>query len=173
MFVKNLVLLPNNMPDTWMPKMVDKHATRETETRQKQQRDFTYTPPSQLDSPTPKPGIVHRWVRISLVGQDDDKNLSLRRREGWEVVRAEEHPEFVGPVHNEGRFDGVIGVGDLVLMKWDERALAAKKKYIDTKTNRMQSAMDSNLFKEEDPRMPISVNRQSRVSTGGGLQFDD
>lgn len=153
--------------------MVEKHATRETETRKVEQRDFTYLPPSQLDSPKPKPGNVHRWVRISLVGLDDDKNFSLRRREGWEVVRAEEHPEFIGPTHSEGRFDGVIGVGDLILMKWDERALAAKKKYIDNKTNRLQDAMDSNLFKEEDPRMPMTVNRQSRVSTGGSLQFDD
>ena len=151
------------------------HATREAQTRKSKQRDYTqeYVPPNQLDSPTPKQGVVHRWVRISLMGADDDKNISLRRREGWEVVRAEEHPEFVGPVHSEGRFTGVIGVGDLVLMKWDERAQAAKKKYIEQKTERLQAAMDSNLFREEDPRMPIQVNRRSSVATGSGLRFDE
>ena len=181
MFASGLVSPRSSMPDTWMPKMVESkntaaaatHATRETETRKAKQRDFTYTPPSQLDSPTPKDGTVHRWVRISLMGTDDDKNLSLRRREGWEVVRAEEHPEFVGPVHSEGRFTGVIGVGDLVLMKWDERAQAAKKKYIAQKTERLQAAMDSNLFREEDSRMPIQVNRRSSVATGSGLRFDE
>ena len=168
------------MLDSWMSKMVDNkrpsaaaHATRETETRKAQEREYTYSPPSQLDSPQAKPGIAHRWVRISLMGSDDDRNMSMRRREGWEVVRAEEHPEFVGPVHSEGRFTGVIGVGDLILMKIDERLLAAKQKYINQKTDRLQAAMDSNLFREEDPRMPISVNRQSRVATGGGLRFDD
>ena len=153
--------------------MPERHANREAKTRAAKKREVLYTPPNQLDAPNPKPGTVHRWVRISLMGIDDDKNLSLRRREGWEPVRGEEHPEFVGPVHTEGRFAGVIGVGDLVLMKWTEEGLAAKRRYIDSKTDRLQATVDSSLFKEQDPRMPISIDRQSRVSTGGNLQFDE
>ena len=149
------------------------HAPREAKSRKSEEREFTYKPPSQLDAPVPKPGNVHRWVRISILGVDDDKNMSMRLREGWEPVRADEHPECIGPIHSEGRFSGVIGVGDLILMKWDERMQAAKKRYVDSKTERLQSAMDSDLFRDEDPRMPIHVDRRSSVSTGPGIQFDD
>jgi hypothetical protein len=153
--------------------MPERHATRGAQTRAAEKRELLYVPPNQLDAPKAKPGIVHRWVRVSLMGVDDDKNLSLRRREGWEPVRQEEHPEFLGSVHSEGRFSGVVGVGDLILMKWTEEGLAAKRRYVESKTDRLQSALDSSLFREQDPRMPITVDRKSRVSTGGGLQFDE
>lgn len=151
-----------------------KHADRELKTRANTQR-AVYVPPSQLDAPNAKPGLVYRWVRISLLGSDDDKNLSVRRREGWEPVKLEEHPEFVGSVHQEGRFAGVVGQGDLILMKNTEEQVAAKRDYIDGKTDRLLTAVDNSLFKEQHPTMPISVDRTSRVSTGGGrgVQFDD
>ena len=35
--------------------------------------------------------------------QDDRNNIHKRRREGYELVRAEEYPDFDAPVIDEGK----------------------------------------------------------------------
>ena len=81
--------------------MVDNKTTTETdrsprsaEGRESQARRKPWSPPSLLDAPTPPEGYIYRWLRESMVGQDDKANMSKRIREGWEPVRAEDHPEF-------------------------------------------------------------------------------
>ena len=64
-------------------------STRENETRRK-----PWSPPSLLDAPNPPEGYVYRWIRESMVGQADPANMSKRIREGWEPVRAKDHPIF-------------------------------------------------------------------------------
>src|SRR5690348_11816928 len=95
-----------------MPPVARNQATRESTTRSK-----PYKPPAVLDAPTPPPGYVYRWVRVSVQGVDDAKNISMQRRDGWVPVHASDHPEYDAPVHPEGKYAGVIGVGDLVLCK--------------------------------------------------------
>ena len=63
---------------------------RNTATREKETRRKPWTPPSSLDAPPPPEGYVHRWIRESVMGYDDNKNLSARLREGFELVRADE-----------------------------------------------------------------------------------
>ena len=52
--------------------------------------------------------------------QDDRNNVHKRRREGYELVRAEEYPDFDAPVIDEGKNAGVIGVGGLLLARIPE-----------------------------------------------------
>ena len=61
------------------------------DTRKKQ-----WMPPSSLDAPPAPNGYKHRWIRTETMGQDDTANVSKRRREGWEFVRAEEIKNQIG-----------------------------------------------------------------------------
>jgi hypothetical protein len=50
-------------------------------------------------------------------------NMHARLREGWELVRAEEYPDFDAPTIDEGKHAGVIGVGGLVLARIPEETV--------------------------------------------------
>ena len=81
-------------------------------TRAEASRKIVYQPPNYLEAPKPKvDGIKYRWVRVSAGGEDDSQNISKKRREGYEFVRAEEHPEFDAPTHETGKYAGVTGSG--------------------------------------------------------------
>jgi hypothetical protein len=70
--------------------------------RSHQKRKVTYTPPSYLDAPKPNvDGVKYRWLRVSTGGEDDARNIAKRKREGYEFVKKEEHPDFDVPVDND------------------------------------------------------------------------
>tara|TARA_Y100000114_G_scaffold101479_1_gene94680 strand:+ start:2267 stop:2731 length:465 start_codon:yes stop_codon:yes gene_type:complete len=137
------------------------------DTRKKQ-----WMPPSSLDAPPAPNGYKHRWIRTETMGQDDTANVSKRRREGWEFVRAEEIKNQIGehdyPVISEGKFQGLIGVGGLVLARIPEEIVEQRKNYFKDKTSDQMKAVDNDILREQRPEMPINVDRQSRVTFGGG-----
>jgi hypothetical protein len=104
-----------------------------------------------------------------MVGQDDKANMSKRIREGWEPVRAEEHPDFESPTIDEGRHAGVIGVGGLVLAKMPKETVMERRNYYSRLANEQMEAVDNNLMRESNPIMPISSpSRTSKVTFGTG-----
>lgn len=90
---------------------------RDNQTRVKEARKEPWRPPSMLDAPPPPEGYKHRWIRESVMGFDDRKNVSARSREGYELVRGEEYPDFDIPTVDDGKHAGVIGVGDYFFSK--------------------------------------------------------
>jgi hypothetical protein len=68
---------------------------RELETRVSGERKKQWTPPQMLPTPNPQPGWVFRWIRTSLMGQPDNPNTAAKFREGWEPVKAADHPELM------------------------------------------------------------------------------
>ena len=94
--------------------------SRSAETRAKTARRKPWQPPSMLDAPEAPPGYKHRWVRAEVRGHDDKANMAKRIREGFEPVRAEDHPDFDAPMIEDGKHAGVIGVGGLILAKIPE-----------------------------------------------------
>ena len=137
-------------------------ATRETETRRK-----PWAPPSRLDAPEPPAGYVHRWIRTAMRGEDDKMNVNTKLREGWEPVRKDEYPNYEAPTIDEGRYEGVIGQGGLMLCRIPVETAQERSAYYGLRTREQMVAVDQNLMKEQHPSMPISNNRQSRVSFGG------
>ena len=137
------------------------------ETRKKQ-----WMPPSSLDAPPAPKGFKHRWIRTETMGQDDTGNVSKKLREGWEFVRAEEIKSQIGqhdyPVISDGKYQGLIGVGGLVLARIPEEIVDQRKNYFKNKTKNQQEAVDNDILREQRPEMPINIDRQSRVSFGGG-----
>jgi len=147
--------------------MIDK-TSRSTGTRAATSRVATWKPPSSLDAPPPPEGYVHRWIRVESSGVDDRKNLSARLREGFELVRAEEYPDFEAPTIQDGRHAGVIGVGGLVLARIPVEIVAQRRAYYNKQTSEQLAAVDNDLMREQHPSMPIiKPERQSRVTFGG------
>ena len=144
-------------------------APRSADTRDSETRLKPWQPPSLLDAPTPPDGYIYRWLRESMVGQEDKANMSKRIREGWEPVRAEEHPEFEAPTVDDGRHAGVIGVGGLILAKMPIETVNQRRAYYKQMAADQMQAVDSNLMRESDSRMPISQpNRNSQITFGKG-----
>jgi|TARA_B100000424_G_scaffold113881_1_gene85775 hypothetical protein len=94
-------------------------------------------------------------------------NMHARLREGWELVRAEEYPDFDAPTIDEGKHAGVIGVGGLVLARIPEETVDQRTEYYRDRTRDQMVAVDQDLMREQHPSMPINNERQSRVSFGG------
>ena len=131
-----------------------------------------WTPPSSLDAPPAPKGFKHRWIRTESIGFMDTGNVSKKLREGWAFVRAEEIKNQLGdhdyPVVQEGQYQGLIGVGGLVLARIPEEIVEERKKYFRNKTSDQVKAVDNDILREQRPEMPVNIDRQSRVSFGGG-----
>ena len=90
---------------------------RANQTREKTAKRKPWAPPSMLDAPPAPDGFQHRWIRAEVRGFDDRKNISAKMREGWELVRRDEYPDFEAPVVDSGKYEGVFGVGGLLLAR--------------------------------------------------------
>lgn len=147
--------------------------TRAAQSRDRNVRNKPWQPPSVLDAPDAPEGYVYRWIRESMVGNDDKANMSKRIREGWEPVRAEDHPEFEAPTVDDGKHAGVIGVGGLILAKMPMETVQERRDYYADLANAQMQAVDNNLMRESNDAMPISKpNRSTQVTFGKGSGFD-
>ena len=138
-----------------------------SQTREKEKQPTTWTPPSSLDAPPAPDGFRHRWIRAESMGFDDTKNMSGKIRSGWELVRSDEYPGSEYPVLKEGKYAGVIGVGGLVLARISEEVAKAREDYFSRQTKDKTDAVNNDLMKEEHKSMPITSDRQTRVTFGG------
>ena len=149
-----------------MNKLNEKKTPRAAQSRDKTTRRKPWAPPSSLDAPPAPDGYKYRWIRAEVLGQEDNKNLSARLREGFELVRADSDGEY--PTIQDGKHAGVIGVGGLLLAKIPEEIVEERMAYFADRTQDRDDAVESDLLKEQHPSMPISKpERQSRVTFGG------
>jgi len=142
--------------------------SRANQTRSKSERPKVWVPPSSLDAPPAPDGFRYRWIRAESVGFQDTKNITARIREGYELVRAEDIENSSDyPIVEDGKYKGVIGVGGLLLAKVPNEIAKQRQDYMARKHEDRNEAIKNDLMKEQDKRMPIDVERQSRVSFGG------
>ena len=142
---------------------------RASKTRANKAARKPWSPPSLLDAPPAPEGFTHRWIRAEVRGFDDRKNISARLREGWELVRKDEYPDFEAPTIEGGRHEGVFGVGGLLLARIPVEIVEERKAYFDKMNADAMQAVDNDLFKESQHHsMAIQKpERQSRVTFGG------
>ena len=146
----------------------DKNTSRASQTRSKSERPKVWVPPSSLDAPPAPDGFRYRWIRAEVIGFQDTKNVTGRLREGYELVRAEEVENASDyPVLEDGKYKGVIGVGGLLLAKVPTEIAQQRMDHMSNKHKDRSHAVENDLMKEQDSRMPINVERQSRVTFGG------
>ena len=141
---------------------------RSASTRDKEARKKNWQLPSSLDTPEPPEGYKFRWIRETVRGYEDNKNVISRIRQGYELVRADEYPDFDFPSESEGKHKGIVSVGGLLLAKVPLEIARQRDEYYSDQTQRQQEAVDNDLLKEQHPSMPISKpERQTRVTFGG------
>ena len=152
----------------------DVRTSRSADTREKDNRPKIWKMPSALEIPeeaaeqAKSQGITYRWVRESVLGQDDKTNVSKRFREGFVPVRPDELPGFHDlPTVDDGRHAGVIGVGGLILCKIDKDIADQRNEFFEQQTQNQMTAVENDLMREENPSMPITTNRTSKVTFGG------
>ena len=138
-----------------------------SQTREKDKRPQTWTPPSSLDAPPAPDGFRQKWLRAETMGFDDTKNMSGKMRSGWELVRADQYPDSNYPTVKEGKYAGVIGVGGLLLARIPEEIAQSREAYFRKQTKDRDDAVNNDLMKEQHPSMPIYSDRQTRVTFGG------
>ena len=131
------------------------------------ERPKVWAPPSYLDTPNAPDGFRHRWVRTEILGFVDTKNIQGRLRSGYELVRADEYPEEDFPAITDGKYAGVIGHGGLVLTRVPEEIAQQRTEYYAQQAQDQQAAIDADLAKEQHKSMPITVDRNTRVTFGG------
>jgi len=148
--------------------MADNRIKRDNDTRETQTRKRSWQRPEVLPSPTPEDGYDFHWVRVATQGQVDATNVSSKLREGWEPVRAADHPEITMVSVEQERFAENVVIGGLMLCKAPKELIAERTDYYNTQTRSQMDSVDNNLMRENDPRMPIFNERKSTVSFGKG-----
>ena len=148
--------------------MAENRIARDQETREDTVRKSSWELPNVLPTPRPEPGYEFHWVRISTRGELDPRNISLKLQEGWEPVKASEHPEiFIAGVENE-RFKDNIVIGGLMLCKTPTDFVQDRNAFFNSQAADQMRTVDNNLMRENDPRMPLFNERKTKVTFGKG-----
>jgi len=141
---------------------------RDLESRAKVERPTKWTPPELLPVPDPEPGYEFRWIRVSTLGVADPINFSSKRREGWEPVKASEHPEIqLMDIGEKTRFPDSIEIGGLILCKTPTEFVHQRNSHYQQQTDSQMNSVDNNFMRENDPRMPLFRERRSEVKFRG------
>lgn len=142
--------------------------TRELESRALTERPKQWMPPELLPEPDKQAGYEYRWIRVSMLGKQDGRNVSTKIREGWEPVKLQEQPKFKLLTDPSTRFEDSIEIGGLLLCKAPEEFVEQRKNYYANQNQAQAEAVDNNLMRQSDPRMPIFKERKSSTSFGKG-----
>ena len=163
--------------------MNTRNESRSTEIREKNTREeeWTFEEPDALDIPElvkarfDNEGMSLRWLRIMLKGQDDIMNVGKKQQEGWVFVTPDEVPEMAVTsfVREEGRYLGAVCRGDLALAKMPTGKVKARKRFYEKKANDMMDAVNAQLMKSSDSRMPITNSSKSVTTRGRQPSFQD
>jgi hypothetical protein len=141
---------------------------RELETREKAERPKQWRPASLLPEPIKEEGYDYRWVRTSINGSADDRNVLKAMQEGWESVAIEEQPELQLLAGREGRYKDKIEVGGLLLMKTPKEFVEQRNAHVQKSTDAQMRAVDNSLMRQSDARMPIFSEKKSTTTFGKG-----
>ena len=141
--------------------------SRAAVTRSQTERPKEYKPPSSLDAPPAPDGFRHRWIRAESMGFNDSKNIHGRLRSGYELVRADEYDTDTYPTVLDGKYAGVIGVGGLLLARIPEELAQSRMDYQKKQTEGQDESVETDLLRDQDKRMPIKIDRNSKHTFGG------
>lgn len=148
--------------------MAENRIKRDTDTRDFAERPKQWMPAELLPEPDKQAGYAYRWVATSVLDVPNPRNLSGKLREGWEPVRIEEQPQFTLLLDPNSRFKDNIEIGGLLLCKTPVEFVEQRNAYVQQQTDNQIKAVDNNLMRQSDSRMPIFKEGRSEVTFGKG-----
>lgn len=130
-----------------------------------QETETAWIRPSSLDAPPERKGMTQRWVRQTVRGAADPKNLNRTWREGW-------RPRDPSSLTEEWRIyanfadkeNGMIVVDDLILMEIDSSILQKRKAAIKRATELQMASVDHDLESSQIAGHPIVKDHKTSVS---------
>jgi hypothetical protein len=144
---------------------INDRSNRDSKSRDKSARSV-YVPPSNLPDPTPDPDYTFRWVATHVLGQPLANNVSLQMRDGYEPVKAVDHPEMALFGNNA---NGNVEIGGLMLCKAPKERIDARSEYYNKQAQNQMDSVDNHFMRNNDPRMPLFADRKSTSSRGQGF----
>ena len=148
--------------------MAENRLQRELDNRTKAERPKQWRPAELLPEPDKQEGYVYRWIRVSSMNAADPRNFSKALQEGWEAVRLEEQPNMALLIDPNSRYKDNIEIGGLLLCKTPEELVDQRNAYYNRQSESQTEAVDNNLMRQSDPRMPIFNERKSTTTFGKG-----
>lgn len=145
--------------------MAENRTPRDNVSREKQAR-AVYVPPTALPDPTPEPGYIYRWVATHVLGQAEPTNVSRKFRDGWEPVKAVDHPELMITGSEK---TGNVEIGGLMLCKMPIERAKARDEYYDQQAQNQMESVDNHFMRNNNPMMPLFAEKKSSVSRGAGF----
>ena len=137
--------------------------SREEETRQ----ETAWKPPSLLDAPEPRQGMVQRWIATSIQGKDTPDNVYKRMRAGWNPRPSDTVKDKRFPTINHGEWTGCIGVEGMLLCEMPIEKHRSMKEYYSGKSNEQNQSISYDLEAlGRRSGLPISQDRQTSTSRG-------
>ena len=140
--------------------------SRTEKTREATARRRPWVRPSRLAAPPPPPGYDYRWIRSEVNGHVDKQHVYGKLREGYELVRIEEVPEEYRdmlPTVDDGKYQGVIAVGGLMLAKIPKETKAERTAYFDKAARDQLQAVDNDMMRE-NAHSSMRINNPERTS---------
>ena len=148
--------------------MAENRLNRDSELRTTKNHKPRWRQPDLLPKPNERPGWEHRWIRVASYGQPDPTNISQKLREGWVPCKAADYTEIDMTYVESERFKDNIVFGGLMLCKAPTEMVTERTEHY-TDQNRVQiQGVDNHFLSQNDPRMPLFVDRQSTTSFGKG-----
>jgi len=164
--------------------MITRANTRSSQLREnniKQETEYTFEEPNALQIPEAveeryaSEGISLGWLRITLKGQEDYAHIGRKMQEGWQFVDSDEVPEMgaTSIVRDEGRYKGAVCRGDLALGKIPTGRIEARKAHYKNKADKLMEAVNSQLMRGNNSRMPISNSSKTQTIRGRTPKFQE
>jgi hypothetical protein len=148
--------------------MAENKVNRDLQTREATARKRSWQRPGGLPEPTPEPGYKFHWVRVSTRGEMDATNVTSKYGEGWEPVKASDHPEIqVFHTENDRFKDGIV-IGGLMLCKTPSEFVEERNAHYRDQADAQMRSVDNNFMREENPLMPLFSDRKTKVTFGSG-----
>lgn len=124
-----------------------------------------YIRPSSLDAPPAREHMTQRWVRKSVRGADDPRNLNRSWREGWRPrdpsTLTEEWRVYANFADKD---NGMIVVDDLILMEMSTSVIEKRKRAIEDVTAQQLHSVEHDLESTQIAGHPIVKEHKTSVS---------
>ena len=148
--------------------MAENKLNRDVSTREFGERPTQWKQAELLPEPDKQAGYAYRWIRVSTLNAADPRNLSSKLREGWEPVSIEEQPRFQMLVDPNSRFKDNIEISGLLLCKTPEELVDQRNDFYRNQAENQMEAVDNNLMRQSDSRMPLFKESKSTTTFGKG-----